>query len=268
MTETAETTTDAGQTANETVDSSTTQTEAAETATPETVSKKDFNKVYWKSKNAEREIEELKQKISQNAEQNQTVLNTPDTVQNSVPDNEPTLEQFDYDSDAYTAALVDHRVNAQVNKAFNDRDNQRKEKKQQEENNSVSEKYNDRYAEYSANNPEYREIAEVAGPRNYGGHINQAILHADNGPQIDHYLLTNHDVAEKLKNLNPVVAAIEIGKISAQLSAKTKTINTTNAPAPIETVGGGSGTVKDSRYVEGGSMEDYYKSAMVTKRGG
>lgn len=256
-----ENTPDASQTANIPAESSTAQTEAAETATtaqeetkPETVPKKDFNKAYWKQKQTERENAELRRQLE---ERNNSVQETPATTQG-----EPTLEQFDYDQDAYMAAIVDHRVKSGISNAFAERDKQAQERKQQTEAQEVSQKFNNNLAQYIAENPEYEEVAAAAGGKAFAPHVNQAVLHSDNGPAIDHHLLVNPDVAEKLGAMSPIQATIEIGKISAQLS-KPKEVKTTGAPPPIETVGSGAGSpTSDRRYDENTSMEDYYKVSM------
>lgn len=252
---------DAGQTAETNVDTSTTQTGAADTATgtgENTVSQKDFNKAYWKQKQTERENEDLKRQLGE-----RTPTPLPGTTPEAEANNgEPTLDQFDYDTEAHTRALVDHRVKQGITAAFSERDTRSKETKQQEDNAKVSQAFNDRYSEYASANPDYQEIAAAAGQRAFAPHINQAILHADNGPQLDHHLLMNPQEAERLNAMHPSAAAMELGKLSVKLSAKAP-IQTSNAPDPIETVGGGGSPSSDNRYSSDTSMEDYYKTAMV-----
>ncbi len=262
MTENEQNTPDASQTAAPQVESSATQTESAETdANRETVSKRDFNKVYWKSKQAEREIEDLKQQLTQ---QNQT--QEPVIQQQRQTSDEPTLEQFDYDQDAFTAALVDHRVNQNIQKAFEAREQQEQQQKQQSEHDTVTRAFEDRYARYATENPEYQELSKN-GARIFSPHVNQAILHAENGPQVDHYLLSNPEIAERVGNLSPVMAAIEIGKISANLGNTNQTTTISRAPDPIEPVGGGNVSTSDIRYNDNSSMSDYYAAAMTAKKG-
>ena len=252
---------DAGQTAEANVDTSTTQPGAADTATgtgENTVSQKDFNKAYWKQKQTERENEDLKRQLGERTPAPQ--LGT--TTEAEAINGEPTLDQFDYDTEAHTRALVDYRVKQGISAAFYERDTRSKEAKQQEANAKVSQTFNDRYAEYASANPDYQEIATAAGNKAFAPHINQAILYADNGPQIDHHLLMNPQEAERLNAMHPTTAAMELGKLSVKLSAKAP-IKTSNAPDPIETVGGGGSPSSDNRYTSGTSMEDYYKTAMV-----
>lgn len=252
---------DAGQTAETNVDTSATKTEAAAPATEttdDTVSKKDFNKAYWKQKQTERENVDLRAQLDQRG------TLTPAPVIPAASTGEPTLEQFDFDQDAYTAALVNHRVKEGIGSAFAERDNAAKAERQQADVAKVNDTFNARYDEYASENPEYREIAEAAGTKAFAPHINQAVLYAENGPQIDHYLLTHPLEADKLGAMHPTTAAIEIGKISATLSAKPN-IKPSNAPDPIETVGGGGAPSHDIRFDKDASMEDYYKASMVGK---
>ncbi len=244
-------------------ESSTVETEVAETTTaPETVPKKDFNKVYWKSKESEREVERLKAQLAE-----KPVVNDP--VQHQAPSsNEPTLEQFDYDQDAYLNAMVDHRVNTKIDSAFEAREQKRQQQKQQTEADNVVKKFNDNYAQYAAENTEYQELREASGGKVYSDSVNQAILYSDNGPAVDHHLLRNPQLAEELSGMSPVTAAIRVGQISAELRTTTAQPKTTSAPAPIETVGGGSNSTNDIRYDDNVSMEDYYRMSMQKKRGG
>lgn len=259
---TVEKTPDANQTVESNAASSPANPEMAVSVTEtneETVSKKDFNKTYWKQKQTERENEDLKRQLAERA----STTHTQTTQETST--GEPKLEQFDYDQDAYTAALVDHRVQQGIRTAFTERDNRSKADREQKEVGKVNQAFNDRYEEYASANPEYQEIAAAAGNKAFAPHINQAVLYAENGPQIDHYLLTHPAEAEKLGGMHPTTAAIEIGKLSAKLNATPK-ITPSNAPAPIETVGGGGSPTHDVRFDDNVSMEDYYKASMTGKR--
>lgn len=260
-----ENTQDAGQTADQLAESSTAQTESAATDTQiETVPKKDFNKVYWQKKELERKLEAIEE-----AKNSQSVQNTPSPAASKQPeDTEPTLEDFDYDHDAFTAALVDHKVKKQVSQAFSQTKEQEQKRKQVEEEQRLSKSFNDRYADYISQNPDYAELAEKFGGKVYNNTVNQAIYHDENGPAIDHYLMTNPEIAEKVNSMNPVLATMEIGKISAKLSTKPKQ-KLTNAPAPFETVSGGANASSDDvRYKENVSMKEFYEASMARKRGG
>ena len=259
-----ENTQDASQTATEQADSSTVQTESAATDTQiETVPKKDWNKLYWQKKDLERKLEAIEE-----AKNSQSVQTTLSTKEPEKAEAEPTLEQFDYDHDAFTAALVDHKVKKQVSQAFSQTKEQEQKRKQAEEEQQLSKSFNDRYADYISQNPDYAELAEKFGGKVYNNTVNQAIYHDENGPAIDHYLMTNPEIAEKVNGMNPVLATMEIGKISARLSTQPKT-KPTNAPAPFETVSGGANAgIADVRYSENASMKDYYAASMARKRGG
>lgn len=266
MSETETTANDANQEAAnnraEMIEDSSTST----TATPESVQKSKpegdnipktrFNKVYWEKKQAERERDELKLKLEQ---QTLTQAQPPEPETGK-----PTLEQFDYDDTAYYEALADYKADQKIKAAFKARDEQAQVERQKSEAEMINKSFQSKLSEYVSKNPEYNDAIEAAGHKAFAPHVNQAILHADNGPAIDHHLLVNPDVADKLSQMNPVQAAIEIGKIGVELSAKP--VKQTSAPAPIETVGGGGTPNVDKRYDENCSMEEYYKASLERGR--
>ena len=258
-----ENTTDASQVANQTAESSTAQPESAATDTQnETVPKKDFNKVYWQKKELERKLQAVEEE-----RQNQSVQQTL-SPQEEKKEEAPQLEDFDYDQEEYTKALIDYQVKQQVSRSLTQDRQQQERIRQQEEERKLNQSFNERYSDYISNNPEYRELAEQFGGKVYNNTVNQAIFHDENGPAVDHYLLKNPDVAERINNMNSIRATIEIGKISADISKKLQP-KTTQAPKPFDTVSGGAGAVaSDVRYDPNVSMKDYYNAANARRSKG
>jgi hypothetical protein len=73
------------------------------------------------------------------------------------------------------------------------------------------------------------------------GHVAQALVRTPDGADVAYYLGQNPDIASELARLSPLDAAIEIGRITARLSApppKSKT----SAPPPIKPVSAASGS--------------------------
>lgn len=248
-------------------ESSTSTTGAADTAQEskpegESIPKSRFNKVYWEKKQKEREVEELKAQLEKVQSSQQT--EQPAGTTQFAETQKPTLEQFDYDDSAYYEALADWKAEQKIQAAFQARDEQAQLTKQQKEAEQINSDFGKKLADYNALHPEYNDAIEAAGGRAFAPHVNQAILHAENGPAIDHHLLLNPEIADRLSRMNSVQAAIEIGKIGAGLSAQP--VQTSNAPPPIDTVGGGGNPVSDVRYSDKTSPADYYKAAMERKR--
>ncbi len=233
----------------------------AESTEQEPITQKRFNTVYWQKKQAEREVENLRQELDKQKAQEHVNVKTDEEIIN-----EPTLEQFDYDTDAHSEAIIKHRVKQGISKAFEERDLSEKNAKQQAESQRINQSYSEKEAQYVADNPEYQEVIKVAGNKVFSPHVNQAILHAENGPAIDHYLLSNPEISEKLDKLSVPVAMMELGKISAKLSTQSKNNKITGAPPPIDTVGGGGTPNVDRRFDPNISMEEYYRVSMEGKK--
>lgn len=94
-----------------------------------------------------------------------------------------------------------------------------------------------------------------------------AMADTENPADIAHYLATNKAEAARIAELPPRTQAKEIGKLEAKLSAEppkpTKKI--TNAPAPIEPVGGSDASTKDIHEM---SFSEYEKKRNEQERNG
>lgn len=67
----------------------------------------------------------------------------------------------------------------------------------------------------------------------------EALLEADDGPELAYFLAKNPADAVRLGRLSPPQAAIELGRIVARWG-RPPARKTTNAPAPVSTLGGAS----------------------------
>ena len=251
-------------------------TTAEEPAKPkgETVPKSRFNEVYYKRKEAERKLEEAERRIElfQAQQQTQATPSAPSSGQTQInASNRPTLEQFDYDDGKYQEALVEWKVEQKLNQY----ETQRNQRKQQEELKGKQQNFNKRMAAYAANNPQYEAALKFANPNGWNQVIDEVILESDVGPQLDHYLLENPEVADDLMGKTPRQAATALGRIEATLSntserAEQPTKQITKAPLPISTATGSGGNSSNAKLASAGSMEDYYnihQANMKARRG-
>ncbi len=172
--------------------------------------------------------------------------------QNSVPTQTgpPTLEDFDYDEDQYQKAVIDHQVTAALSKR--DIDNQKRSIAQERE--SRNRDFNQRVSESGIPQEDY--LDSISNIRDSQIPISAELVDAmqmdANGPHVTKYLGDNLDVLDKISNMPPVQAALEIGKISANIAVN-RTKKTTNAPDPVQTAGGSN--VKMSKNVEDMDMD-------------
>ena len=80
-------------------------------------------------------------------------------------------------------------------------------------------------------------------------------MQSEKGPQIAHYLGKHLDVADVIATASPMVAAMKLGEISAQLSNTKPTKQPSAAPDPIEPVKAGG---KLNKNAEDMSMDEIY----------
>ncbi|MCP4340355.1 MAG: hypothetical protein GY799_16050 [Desulfobulbaceae bacterium] len=229
--------------------------EVPEESTPSeeesTVPQKRLNEVWYQKKAAEREAAALKAELNQ--------IKQTQTPEEQKTPGAPTLEDFDYDQDRYTEAFISHKVKEGL-KAHEVKVNQLEQQKQIK---IKAGEFQTKAADYAAKNPDYVKAYNNPAGIQYSNHVYSAVV--EEGPQMDHYLLNNPMVAERLNNLDPIHAAVEIGKISASFKTEKKIVS--NAPPAIEPVKGTGASPSDPRYDPNSSPEEYYKYTMGLKGG-
>ena len=222
----------------------------------ETIPKSRFNEVYWKMKENERKLQEYEARLNQNqqnTQQSNTEVGTKST-------SEPRIEEYDYDQDAYTQAMIDYNVNKKFDEYKQSMQQQEQQSKQQEALNT----FRSKAAQYAAQNPDYITANNNSLYAQISPHVEEAVVTSDVGPELHHYLLTNPDVLDKLNSTSPLAAARELGRIETGLISKPKTIKQTSAPAPIETVTPNVST-SNPLYDENMDMEAFYAEVMKNR---
>ncbi|MCP5017144.1 MAG: hypothetical protein GY938_18010 [Ketobacter sp.] len=199
-------------------------TEEAKAPPAETIPKSRFNEVYREKKQAERRIAELEQKL-------QPPPNAP-----AVTDQVPRLEDFDYDDAKYQDAVINYRVNAAISKV----ETERNRKAAEDRSTAVMQTFNTRSAQYAAQNPEYDDLEKSSAGINWNSGLSAAILNSEVGPSVHHHLLANPEELDRINSLDPVMSAVEVGRLEAKLSANKSAVKLTNAPPPPDISTGGS----------------------------
>jgi len=172
------------------------------------------------------------------------------------------------DDDEWDAALLEY---ADVKAEWSARQTVRQEVERQRQENErkaiadaqarVREQYQSRVQSAIEKHDDYKQVAEspdviVSIP------MAHAILHAEDGPEVQYYLGSNPAEAKRISQLPPPLQLVELGKISAKLAApapaepKTPPVSVSKAPAPIRPLKGGesSPVVKDPSNM---SMDEY-----------
>ena len=200
-----------------------------------------FNTVYYQKKAAERELAELKAKQAQ-----------------ALPvtsDNEPTLEQFDYDSERHTSALIDYRLQQ--------REVQQQQQAQQAKQSKVINQFKAKQEEYQLKNGGYFDLANQA---DYAGiqfsdALSEAIMTSDVGVKVHEHLLRNPQKIDEFNSKTPLQAMREFVRLEDLfINKKPKAIS--KAPDPISPVHGSSSSNRTGSELGKMSPADYYKHRM------
>lgn len=175
---------------------------------------------------AERKLEELR-------------ANTP-----AVSGSAPKLEDFDYDQDKFTQALISHQVEqALTANAVTQKDDAAKISAQQ-----AQVAFNDRIV--NLGKADFEEVANAV-PQLPNG-VADALVQSDNGAELIYHLGTHLDLADKLANMTSSQAIMELGRISANMSAQPEQ-KLSAAPDPIEPLNSG-GSISQERGPQGATF--------------
>lgn len=160
----------------------------------------------------------------------------------------PKLENFDYDQDAYQAALIEHKVKAALAEN-NAKQSQEAISAQAQE---ASKTYEGLVNELGKD--DFFEVANNIPTLDQG--LVAELMSTKEGVEMIYHMGTHLDVADKISNMQPMAAMAELGRLSASLSAQPQ-IKTSAAPDPIEPLSSGGSLNKDVGEM---SMEEIYNS--------
>jgi hypothetical protein len=222
---------------------------------------KKFGKERFEKALAQKEAQELRAQLEQ-IKQSKYIESTPS--QPSAQDDEPQLEDFDYDESAYNRAMIKHEIKQEILAL-----QQQEVKKQQfDQENEKHKQVDERIQNYAKDNKAYEEALQntkinefVLGVYKQCPHIRDAVLDSDFTGQLDHYLLDNPQYAEDLSKMSAAKAMKEIGRLEAKYSSKSDVESTkvveqvkkvSKAPEPIENAKGGArkGSLGDDSSVD------------------
>lgn len=149
------------------------------------------------------------------------------------------------DAFAYAEALADYKVETKLS--------EERARVQQEgverENERVKNEFIARINTFRKETPDFDKVmsgSEQIVPQ----HIQQYLVESEDGPRIAYHFARNPDELERLARLSPIRAIAELGKLETAIvkpkvvtMTESKTVaaaNVSKAPAPIETLGGGT----------------------------
>jgi hypothetical protein len=168
----------------------------------------------------------------------------------AAPEKPKTLADFNYDEVAFQGYVVEQARKA-AREAASEADSQRQREIAAERRNR---KFQERAVAFEKDNPDYRDVAHYAP---ISDELAEVIQDMESGPEIAYYLGKNRDVALSLSDLPPHIAAIELGRIDARLTAERqakqaalekakaeKAVSGAPPPTPKLEGAGNAGTVK------------------------
>ena len=152
----------------------------------------------------------------------------------------PSFENY-ADLNEWAVAVADHAAKQAEVRA----ESKFAERQQQTQQEQVFGSFEAKEKAYAASTPDYAEAyASLQNNVRFSQPVLEVIATSDRGPEIVHHLGTHLDVADRVARMPPHMAAAEIARIEARLSApKTKPVS--NAPPPAPVLGGGGAIQKD-----------------------
>jgi prefoldin subunit 5 len=164
----------------------------------------------------------------------------------------PTLEEFDYDEEAFNAASISHHVREGMATEAHRLQKEGIATQQEAANQQRADSFNAQVAEVTLQHPDYQERIKTL-PQ-FKQDTLDAIMSSNKGAEIALALSQDLDLAEEIANALPMVAAMKLGELSARLNIKPQ-IKTSAAPSPIEPLSSGGSLKKDYSEM---SMEEIY----------
>lgn len=188
------------------------------------------NEITRARREAERRAEALERELA-SFRQSQPAQHQPRST-----DKAPSLEDFNYDMGEWSRAMSEYAI-AQAESRVEQKLTTRS---QQERQQKVQKSFEERAAKYAAEHPDFDKAMDDLGQTvRFSPELIEAIGVSDHGPAVVHYLAQHLDEADRIARLPAHLAAVNLGRIEAQVSApKPKPV--TKAPDPTPTVGGNS----------------------------
>ena len=204
-----------------------------EEVTPEQAAKRDGRRFERKLDKAYRERAEARAKADL-LEKRLAALEAP-----KAPEGEPTLEKYDFDPEKYAAAKAEY-AKTQAAKEF---EAKQKTEAQKQAHQKLISGWEEKVAK---GEDKYDDWQEKVGDIQPNAPFIAALMEADNGEDIAHYLGSTPKEAQRIAQLPPLSQVREIGKLEAKLlSEPVKPKAPSKAPAPITPLTGTASLATD-----------------------
>lgn len=236
---------DEGATAETKAEDAATGDDTAGTETDADKSGKDDTTPPWmkreitKARNRQREAERLAAEANQRLDaalkalERQTGQSADQATKKADADDpRPKRETFD-DPQAYDEALIEWSSRRASTAAATEARKESIAAQQKAEQTRIQSEWGEKVAKVADKYPDFEDVAYSAEvPVTFA--MSNAILLADNGPDLAYHLGKNPEVAKRIAALNPVQQAMEMGKLSVSLLEKP---SVSRAPPPVRPIG-------------------------------
>ncbi len=177
----------------------------------------------------------------------------------------PARDAYD-GPDAYEAAVIEWASGNAVRAAWAEwearqtqttqqQEQQRQQQAENERQRAIHEAYATRHAAAMQKYPDWDEVVQTNETVRISDPMREAILMAEDGPDLAYHLGKHPDDAARIFALPPVQQIIEMGKLSAKLAAPAPPVRAPTAPPPIRPVGNNTGN--SERPLEELTTEEY-----------
>ncbi len=222
---------DANATANPNAnpESSSGANDTGDSAKPKNGSQRRIDELTWHRRNLERDVEYWRTLAMQGQRPPQAEQPQEKPTKQNAP---KKLADFEYDEEKYAEYLTDYAAERAAERL----EEKRSKKETEESRKQRFEKFKDLESKFRTEVEDYEDVAHYARIDN---HVAELVMDMDEGPRIAYHLGKNPDLAKKLNSMSASSAAIELGRIDAQLAnertqAKTKPVS--KAPPPASTI--------------------------------
>ena len=178
-----------------------------------------------------------------------------EALRNPVDPNEPKLEQFD-DIEKFAEAKAKYRSEKLLKEREEKEKSEAATRSQTEFQNRLSQNWETRTAEVDDKYPDFDEVVGDIKPTTW---FTQAIMSAENAPDVAYHLGKHPEEAHRIAKLAPIDGIREIGKMEAKLALQPDKPKTpSKAPEPIQPVAGVEAPASDEPS-ENDDMESWIK---------
>lgn len=182
-------------------------------------------------------LEERIAYIEQQTQSRQPANNLPQQRQ------APNIEQFTNFND-YVTATAEYIADQRIQSTLTERENAQRAANAEAERARTATEWQKRVQQTAAELPDFEDVLG-ASDLPMTGIMQDAIMESDLGPKLAYHLATNPEEAVRIAQMTPMGQVRALGRLEERLVKAPKTIQATQAPAPIKPASGRTNVSRD-----------------------